>query len=447
MMPVGPGWLPPHPARRRRAFFSPAILRAFSSGAPQLAGIATLLIGCVFFQRLAVTVGAMQLSLSFLIGYGALGYLLLRGRMALSFPLGILFFVVMAGLTMSMLHSGSTASIMSFIYLFAIYGLYIFKLRGGQEAAPQIHELYQRMMLFAAACGIAQFCAQFVLPLELVFPLEAFVPEAFKFGTEFYNVIIPLTYGANIYKSNGVFFLEPSFFSQFLALAVILELLGRQRALRLALYAGGLLVAYSGTGMLLVALMLPYVLLRRGNLHLLLFGLAAVALLAVSATALNLDTMLNRVNEFGSEESSGFARFVSPFYLFRDFLGTTDAFLFGHGPGSILGIMKEASYKGYTSHDPTWIKAMMEYGVIPGLLLIVYTAFAFISGPASRPFAIAVMVLFLFMGGYLLNPVMHFLFAALLAWPNSQLAPVPARPRKRPVMAAAPPTRPAIGLR
>ena len=63
----------------------------------------------------------------------------------------------------------------------------------------------------------------------------------------------------------------------------------------------------------------------------------------------------------------------------------------------------------------------MEYGVIAGLLLIVYPAMAFIVGPASRPFAIAILVLFLFMGGYLLNPVMHFLFAALLAWPNSRL--------------------------
>lgn len=413
-MPVGVGRLPAHPPVRRQAFFMPP---AASVGAP----LAAILIACIFLQRLAVSVGEVSLSLSFLVGYGALLVLLLRGRLAVSLPLGIMFMAVMALLTLSMVRSGTTASLMSFFYLFSIYGLYLFKLRGGERTAAEVHELFQRLMLFAAACGIAQFCLQFVLPLELVFPLESFVPEAFKFGGEFYNVVIPLTYGAQIYKSNGVFFLEPSFFSQFLALAVLIELLGRQRILRLAVYAGGLVVAYSGTGLLLIALFLPYVLLRRGNLHLLLFGLAAAALLAVSATALNLDTVTGRIGEFGSEESSGFARFVSPFYLFRDFMGTADAFFFGHGPGSILGIMKEASYKGYVSHDPTWIKALMEYGVIAGLLLIAYTAMAFVVGPASRPFALAILALFLFMGGYLLNPVMHFLFAALLAWPNSRL--------------------------
>ncbi len=414
-MSVGVGRLHPYPAPRRRTFFS-------SVRAPQISAIAVILIGCIFLQRLAVGVGEMQLSLSFLVGYGVLAYLLLRGRLAMSFPLAIMFMVVMAMLTLSMIRSGSTSSIMSFFYLFSIYGLYLFKMRGGQEAAAGIHDLFQRLMMAAAACGIAQFCLQFVLPLELIFPLETFVPSAFLFGSEFYNVVIPLTYGSDIYKSNGIFFLEPSFFSQFLAIAVILELLGRQRALRLALYAGGLLVAYSGTGLLLIALMLPYVLLRRGNLHILLFGLAGAVVLAFSATALNLDIMFARVGEFNSEGSSGFARFISPFYLFRDFIDTSSAFFFGHGPGSILGIMREASYKGYISHDPTWIKAVMEYGVIAGFLLIVYTGLAFIVGPASRPFAIAILVLFLFMGGYLLNPVMHFLFATLLAWPNSQMA-------------------------
>jgi len=420
-MSVGIGRLPPHPRPRRRTFFSPMLFGALS-GAPRISAIAVILIGCIFTQRLAVTIGALHLSASFLIGYGVLAYMLLRGRLALSFPLGIMFMAVMAGLTLSMLYSGSTASIMSFFYLFSIYVLYIFKLRGGQEAAGEIHELFQRLMMFAAACGIAQFCLQFVLPAEFVFPIEAFVPAAFLFGGEYYNVIIPLTYGSDIYKSNGIFFLEPSFFSQFLAIAVVLELLGRQRALRLAILASGLLVSYSGTGLLLIALMTPYVLLRRGNLHILLFGLAAAIMLAFSATALNLDIMFSRVGEFSSEESSGFARFVSPFYLFRDFMDTPAAFLFGHGPGSILSIMQEASYKGYISHDPTWIKAVMEYGVIAGFLLIAYTAMAFLVGPASRPFGVAMMLLFLFMGGYLLNPVMHFLFAVLLAWPNSHLA-------------------------
>jgi hypothetical protein len=333
-----------------------------------------------------------------------------------------MFLFVMAGLTLSMVNSGSTESLTSFFYLFTIYGFYVFKLRDGLLVQEEAFDLFQRLMMIAAVGGIAQFCLQFVLPLDLLFPLETFVPPDFLFGGEFYNVIIPLTYGAQIYKSNGIIFLEPSFFSQFLAVAVLIELLGRQRVLRLALYGGGLLVAYSGTGLLLIALLTPYILLRRGNLHLLLFGLGAVLLLVVSASALNLDTVLNRVGEFSSEDSSGFARFVSPFYLFRDFMMTPEDFFLGHGPGSIFEIMRLASYKGYVSHDPTWIKAVIEYGVLAGFALLTYTALAMLVGPASRAFGFAMLCLYLFMGGYLLNPVMHFLFVALLAWPNAKPA-------------------------
>lgn len=387
-----------------------------------MAGLTAIIFGCIFLQRLAVPVGAIQLSLSFLVGYGGLAYLMMRGRIVLSFPLCILFFVVMAALTMSILHSGSSASLMSFFYLFSIYSLYLFKVRGdGQAAAEDIRELYQRFMLVAAAGGIAQFCLQFVLPQELLFPLETFVPLPFKFG-EIYNVIIPLTYGSPIFKSNGIIFLEPSFFSQFLALAFILELSGRQRASRLGLLAGGLLVAYSGTGLLLIALFLPYLMLRRGNLYLLLFAIAGVIILAFSATALNLDTFLGRVGEFNSPESSGFARFVSPFYLFRDFMETPSAFLLGLGPGSIDEVMKQASYRGYVSHDPTWIKAVLEYGVVAGLLLLGYVVAAFFAGSRDKVFSGVLLCLFLFMGGYLLNPIMHFLFASLLVWSNAETA-------------------------
>lgn len=402
-----------------------------------MAGLTAIIFGCVFLQRLAVPVGAIQLSLSFLIGYGGLAYLLLRGRIALSFPLCIFFFVVMAALTMSILHSGSSASLMSFFYLFSIYSLYLFKIRGdGQAASEEIQNLYQRFMLIAAAGGIAQFCLQFVLPFELLFPLETFVPPQFLFG-EIYNVIIPLTYGSPIIKSNGFIFLEPSFFSQFLALAFILELMGRQRASRLALLAGGLLVAYSGTGLLLIALFLPYLMLRRGNLYLLLFGLGALIILGFSATALNLDIFLGRVGEFNSPESSGFARFVSPFYLFRDFMGTAGAFLLGLGPGSIEEVMREASYRGYVSHDPTWIKAVLEYGVIAGLLLLAYVVAAFFAGSRSKVLSAVLLCLFLFLGGYLLNPIMHFLFAALLAWSNADTAAVQATRARSPARAGA----------
>src|SRR5438270_631370 len=62
-----------------------------------------------------------------------------------------------------------------------------------------------------------------------------------------YNSVIPLYWSSPVYKSNGVFFLEPSFFCQFLAIAVVAELVVRPATLRLLILAAGLLCSYSGT--------------------------------------------------------------------------------------------------------------------------------------------------------------------------------------------------------
>ncbi|HEY4134829.1 MAG TPA: hypothetical protein VGO34_06405 [Alphaproteobacteria bacterium] len=388
-----------------------------------LSGVTAVLVGCIFLQRLAVPFGAEQLPLAFPVGYGALLFLMLRRRIVLNVELCVFFLLVMASLTLSMLHSGSSASLTSFFYLFTIYVLYVFKLRFRDGEGEEILHIYGNLMAIAAGCGLAQFCLQFVLPQSLVFPLETFVPKPFLFG-DLYNVIIPLTYGSAIVKSNGVFFLEPSFFSQFLAVALILELLREQRLSRLALYAAAMVVSYSGTGLLLMGLFLPYILWRRGNPTIFLIGAVGVVILMAAAASLNLDTMVNRLGEFSAPESSGFARFVSPFYLFRDFMETPSAVLFGLGPGSIDKIIAESSYKGYAAHDPTWIKAVVEYGVIAGALVILYVVAAFFKGAANKGLATALLVLCLFLGGYLLNPIMHFLFVALTVWPNAM------RPRR-----------------
>ena len=67
----------------------------------------------------------------------------------------------------------------------------------------------------------------------------------------------PIEYGSEYYKSNGVFMLEPSHFSQILALGVIAELASRRRTTRLAILSLALLTTYSGTGPLLLAIMSP----------------------------------------------------------------------------------------------------------------------------------------------------------------------------------------------
>ena len=101
----------------------------------------------------------------------------------------------------------------------------------------------------AALIGVAQFVGQFVFGADIAFFLDKHLPE--NVTVSGYNSLIPLYWDSPVYKSNGVFFLEPSFLSQYMAVAIILELLFFSNWKRVVLYAAAMFASFSGTGMVL----------------------------------------------------------------------------------------------------------------------------------------------------------------------------------------------------
>jgi hypothetical protein len=254
-----------------------------------------------------------------------------------------------------------------------------------------------------------------------------------------------------VMKANGVFFLEPSFFSQFLGLAILIEMFGKRRLVRLAIYVVAILMSYSGTGLMLVAAFLPWIVLRRGNAGVIVAGAAVALLVAVAGGAVDLGALTSRVGEFSSTESSGFARFISPYLLMRDFvIQSPSALMFGLGSGAIDRVTGDA-FLPYLAHDPTWIKVALEYGVPALALFMAFIAVALFHGTRNRLLSWAVFCFYLFLGGYLLNGALHCLFVALTAWHNrptvarrtqfllkhgGRLAAVRRRPLRRPASLA-----------
>ncbi|WP_168217669.1 hypothetical protein, partial [Paracoccus liaowanqingii] len=107
--------------------------------------------------------------------------------------------------------------------------------------------VYNRHMLVLGIVGVMQFALQFVG--VKFFSFRGFVPEVFLIEHA-YNVVIPLSYGSEFFKSNGVFFLEPSLFSQFLAIALAAEIMLFRRTLYMAVYGMAIVASYSGSGLL-----------------------------------------------------------------------------------------------------------------------------------------------------------------------------------------------------
>ena len=114
-----------------------------------------------------------------------------------------------------------------------------------------------------------------------------------------------------ILKSNGVFFLEPSFYSQFIGLGLVLELSMRNRPLRIALLVAGLAVAYSGTGIIVASVGIAGLVIVKRRWDVIVFVTLAALVALMLSDVLQLDRLLGRIGEFHSTRSSASARFVA----------------------------------------------------------------------------------------------------------------------------------------
>ena len=124
----------------------------------------------------------------------------------------------------------------------------------------------------------------------------------------------------------------------------------------MVVYGIGLLFSYSGTGLLLLVWTLPLILIMKRQFWLLWLGMAGLAVMVAFAEALHIGIFTDRINEFGSHRSSGFARFIAPWLLLGEYaINDMTSFLFGKGPGTYIHYTRGiyAIWSGFEPHDPT----------------------------------------------------------------------------------------------
>ena len=276
---------------------------------------------------------------------------------------------------------------------------------------------YRRVMNFlstvgciSALIGVMQFTSQFVVGVDVAFFLDTHLPASVTVTG--YNALIPLYWSSPVFKSNGVFFLEPSFFCQFLAIAVVAELMLGPRAVRLLILTAGLVCSYSGTGLTMLALFLPFYFLRHGHSRLLFFATLIAAGLILFGDVLRLDAFTRRLSEFSDVQSSGWARFLSMFTVLQRVVYANDlTFFLGRGPGTVQEQFRLFSFNAF---DPTWGKVIYEYGLLGSLVYFRFFYLAFCKGPKGLRFAVGYT--YLFLGGYLLNASVLMQLAGLVVW-------------------------------
>lgn len=214
-----------------------------------------------------------------------------------------------------------------------------------------------------------------------------------------YNYMQPIVWQSPYIKPQAFVFLEASMLSQYLALALCIEVALFQRVWRIVVLVAAVFGTFAGTGLLLLVFALPVLLGRMSMRNMILIALAILVVAAVAANAGWLDTVSHRFNEFGKSGRSANHRFVEPLDRIVALFGSPASFYSGIGAGQIEK----------TDNHQFWpiAKAMVEYGLLTGILFYAFLIRAMFARPPMRALAFTLLLWFSFEGSLLtaVNPL------------------------------------------
>ncbi len=208
-----------------------------------------------------------------------------------------------------------------------------------------------------------------------------------------------------------------------MALGLIIEVLSFRRPVYLALFIFALLLAFSGTGWIVLASFVVAATLgmgwrgiAMGAATMIMVGSLLGACLIFAPDVIT--SLQQRVDEIYRPGTSGHLRFITPFWALGDVLNEQpSAALVGLGSG--ISERLNLSYE-YAVNTP--IKVALDYGV-PALLAYVLL---FVSGrksPVQAGLLMPACILFFFAGGYQQFPPILFLVLLLTSVARLQESP------------------------
>lgn len=395
-------WLPVVPQRRPPPA-SPRIGR-LADQVP-LASVYLLIVTLIVFQRFVVPgVGvsiALPVSFLVLVGLAARGQLVADvSRVALylaSVAVCLLCTVIAAA------GDGPSPSFSSLLLLVVLYIPLCFRARKQlRDQFPRVLRFFQTVMLLAAVACVAQWTLQIIGVRIGEDPLGTLIPELV--ATDF-NTSYPIYYGSPILKTNGFVFLEPSFASQFLAIAIIVQILLGRSWWRLALLGVALLTTVSGTGIALLGIGLVTLAIRRGGSWTV-RTLVASLLVIVTVSLTPVGALLaDRTGESAEAGSSGNARFVAPYVTVADALGRDqEAFLVGRGAGTTDADVEFFNPQGLLVNYAALPKFVGEYGVPASLVFLAFILTVLFRNVPSPTLGVASAAVYFVLSGSLLQP-------------------------------------------
>lgn len=356
-------------------------------------------VGMVFtltiLQKFGLPAAGTVASISLMGMMAAHGYLALRGAVKLNLVRLGLFSLFLVSAVFSQFFATQPPSFPSLFLVALIYITFCFEAPCTHDTYFRCMRLFQDAMLIACGLTLLQHVIQIIWSADKWINLDEMIPAAFRYVNFVY--IQPLEWGSRFYKPNAYFFLEVSFLSQFLAMALVIEIIWFQRLWRLALYAAVLLSTFAGTGLILLASTVPLIVLRASPK---LGGLLFAGLLLLPPAIFVSgwwDAVGHRLSELERPNTSGNHRFVAPAEELEMFYRTPESIYSGRGAGNILQRL-----------DVVWwsiTKTSVEYGLITTILFHLFLIYVLFVNTPTRRLSVGLLISFVFLNGSLAVPV------------------------------------------
>ena len=356
-------------------------------------GFAVLAGSAIFLQKLGLAVGGGAVGLDAFILWGVLLWLLLLRRAVID-PLRAVLFLALVCTSLLSVIVGETVgkglfSAPALIIFFTMYGSFLFRVDVDRAELLRCIGKFQSAMTLIAFVIVGQQVLQYTVGHAYWPNLDRIIPHALLLSG--YAYIRPYTWNSPFWTPNGIFFLEPSAASGFLALAFAAEIVWFKRVKRLCLFGVALIAGMAGTGPTDIALFSPLLLVKLdARLRRLALGVG-VPLVVIAAAAGAFSHFVARSSEFGHDNSSAYARIVIPFEQTMALIGDPAYVITGNGPGS--------SPKGNNAVQWPANKLMYEYGLPTAVIFHVFLIVAVLGSAASRTMALIVLIPHLFFGG------------------------------------------------
>ena len=394
--------VPPAAAMQMPSTVSPP---PFSASPRAYSLLRLLVLSLLLLQRLTVP-GTGKIPLLLLVTLVLLGFGVASGVLRVDPIRGRLYALAVGLLTLLAfvaLCRGRSVSLNSLFFVPALYLIGIFTVHAlDQETRDRVLRLFGNVMCFFAGVSLAQLGIQYA-GVKYQDYLALFVPKSLLIPG--YNTGNPITYGSPIYRSNGVLFLEPSFVSLFLGLALVISIYQGRRSLVLILLAAGIVPTLAGNGLVVA---IPGIVAIAGTDRARYLGRLVAPLVVALAVAVVTplgSLFATRSSEFHGNNTSSSLRLILPYDLLVPAIrADISTMLLGRGPGEADRLIAATRIDGLLT--PTTAKLGLEYGLVGGIVFLLFLLYVFLNGSTRLPWMPGLLLAYFILNAALLQTVL-----------------------------------------